>query len=109
MLVGPRPVDADLALTRPPELMNGSDLLEALAGNIRQGGEEFGIRGEATAYFLVDETGVVRQQRIDSIGQNEAINKALLGIGPLATFSPAETEDGPTALWISMVALYVIQ
>ncbi len=104
VLVGPHPVDADLALTRPPELLNGSDVLGALFGNIPYGGEETGTRGLATARFLVDETGVVQQQRIDRSSGYEALDEALLGIGPLASFSPAENEDGPTAFWVRMSA-----
>ena len=108
VLVGPHPVDADLALTRPPELLNGSDVLGALFGNIPYGVEETGTPGlagpGATAHFLVDETGVVQQQRIDRSSGYEALDEALLGIGPLASFSPAENEDGPTALWVRMSA-----
>lgn len=52
----------------------------------------------------MDETGVVQQQRIARSSGHEALDEALLGIGPLASFSPAETEDGPAALWVSMVA-----
>ncbi len=108
LLIGPRPVDVELALARPPELLNGSDVLGALFGNIPYGGEETGTPGlagpGATARFLVDETGVVQQQRIDRSSGYEALDEALLGIGPLASFSPAENEDGPTALWVRMSA-----
>lgn len=104
LLVGPHPLDVELALARPPELLNGSDVLAALFGTIPDGSEEIGTRGLATAHLLVDETGVVQQQRIAQSSGHEALDEALLGIGTLASFSPAETEDGPVALWVSMVA-----
>ena len=104
LLIGPRPVDEELALARPPELLNGSDLLETLSGNIPHGGEGIVTRGLATAHFLVDERGTVQQQRIGQSSGYEALDAALLGIGSLASFSPAETEDGPTALWVEMWA-----
>ncbi len=89
-------------------LDTGTPRQASLSGNIPYGGEETGTPGlagpGATARFLVDETGVVQQQRIDRSSGYEALDEALLGIGPLASFSPAENEDGPTALWVRMSA-----
>lgn len=39
LLIGPHPVDLELALARPPELLNGSDVLSALFGTIPHGSE----------------------------------------------------------------------
>ncbi len=101
-IVGPQPVDVELALTRPPDLLNESDVLGALSGNIPHETEETGTEGVATAHFLVDETGVVQEQRIAESSGYEALDEALLAIGPLASFSPAETEDGPTEAWVAI-------
>lgn len=103
-IIGPHPVDLDLALTRPPDLPNASDVLEALSGNIPLEIEGIGTGGSAIAHFLVDERGVVQQQRITESSGYEGLDKALLAIGPVASFSAAETEDGPTEAWIAMTA-----
>ena len=105
-IVGPQPVDVELALTRPPDLLNESDVLGSLYGNIPHESEEIGTGGQATAHFLVDETGVVQQHRIAESSGYEAVDEALLAIGPLASFSPAETEDGPTEAWIAITVGY---
>ena len=102
-IIGPLPVDQEFALTRPPDLLNKSDVLRALSGNIPHEIEGIGTGGSATAHFLVDETGVVKQQRIAESSGYEALDGALLAIGPLASFSPTETEDGPTGLWVEML------
>ncbi len=101
-IIGPLPVDQELALTRPPDLLNTSDVLAALSGNIPHESEETGTEGVATAHFLVDETGVVQEQRIAESSGYKALDEALLAIGPLASFSPAETEDGPTEAWVAI-------
>lgn len=105
-IIGPRPVDVELTLTRPPDLLNESDVLAALSGNIPNELEGIGAGGSATAHFLVDETGVVQQQRIAESSGYEAVDEALLAIGPLASFSPAETEDGPSETWVAMTLGY---
>ena len=104
VLIGPLAVDADLALAQPPELLNGSNVLGALFGVIPQENGEIGTPDLATAHFLVDERGTVQQQRIARSSGYEALDEALLGTGPLASFSPAETDDGPTALWVEISA-----
>jgi TonB family protein len=105
-IIGPQPVDVELALTRPPDLLNESDVLGSLYGNIPHESEEIGTGGQATAHFLVDETGVVQQHRITESSGYEALDEALLAIGPLASFSPTETEDGPSETWVAITVGY---
>lgn len=101
-IIGPLPVDQEFALTRPPDLLNKSDVLRALSGNIPHEIEGIGTGGSATAHFLVDETGVVREQRISERSGNEVLDKAVVTVASLSSFSPAEDEDGPTQAWVAL-------
>jgi len=86
----------------PPALLNDDEVFDALQSSIPGESGEMGTEGVAVAHFLVDETGVVKEQRIAESSGQAALEEALLAIGSLASFSPAETEEGPTAAWVAM-------
>ncbi len=99
------PVLADPESAGPtvsPVLLNADEVFDALNGSVPGDSDEAGAEGVAVAHFRVDETGAVREQRIAESSGNEALDEALLAIGPLASFSPAETGEGPAAAWVSM-------
>ena len=104
------PVLADSESAVPtvaPGLLNDDEVFSALSGSIMGYSDETGTEGVATAHFLVDATGVVQQQRIEESSGQAALEDALLAIGPLASFSPAETEEGPTEAWVTMTVGFV--
>ena len=102
VVTGPAFVDSELTLAGTPDLVNEREVSRTLTTDILRAGAEIGTEGLAMAHFLVDETGNVRQRRIAESSGNEALDEALLAVGPLASFSPAETEDGPTEAWVAM-------
>lgn len=93
--------------TVPPGLLNADDAFNALRGRLFGDSDETGTEGVAVAHFLVDEAGVVQQQRIEESSGQAALEEALLAIGPLASFSPAETEEGPTEAWVAMTVGFI--
>lgn len=101
-------VDSESAdAATPPELSNGDEVFDALKTSIPGESGGTGTEGVAVANFLVDETGVARQQRIEESSGRAALEEALLAIGPLARFSPAESEEGPTEAWVAMTVGFV--
>lgn len=93
--------------TVPPGLLNVDEVFDALTGSIPGRNDETGTEGVAVAHFLVDEAGAVKEQRIAESSGRAALEEALLAIGSLASFSPAETEEGPTEAWVAMTVGFV--
>ncbi|MXW19158.1 MAG: energy transducer TonB [Gemmatimonadetes bacterium] len=104
------PVLADSESAVPtvaPGLLNDDEVFDALKTSIPGESGEMGTEGIAVAHFLVDETGAVQEQRIAESSGRPALEEALLAIGPLASFSPAETEEGPTEAWVVMTVGFI--
>ena len=91
----------------PPVLSNDDAVFDALKTSIPGESGEMGTEGVATAHFLVDEAGAVKEQRIVESSGHAALEEALLAIGSLASFSPAETEEGPTEAWVAMTVGFI--
>lgn len=102
VVTGPVLVDSELALANTPDLVNDREVSGTLVTSILHDGIEMGTEGVAIVHFLVDETGTVQQQRIAESSGVQALEEVLLAVGPLASFSPAETEEGPTEAWVAM-------
>lgn len=107
VVTGPVLVDSELALAGTPDLVNKEEVRRTLTTGILRAGAEIGTEGLAMAHFLVDETGTVQQQRIAESSGSPTLDEALLAVGPLASFSPAETGEGPTEAWIAMTVGFV--
>ena len=60
----------------------------------------------AIAHFLVDETGVVQDHRIAESSGYAVLDETVLAIASLASFSPAEDEQGPTEAWVALEVGY---
>lgn len=102
VMIDPTLVDSELSLAVTPVLVNDQEVFRALQTGIPVDGEELAAAAVAVVHLLVDETGVVKQRRIAERSGYEALDEAALAIGPLATFEPAETEEGPTEAWVAM-------
>ncbi len=100
-MIDPVLVDSELA-DDPPGLLNDDEVFAALTNSIPGESDEVGTEGVAMAHFLVDETGAVLRQRIAESSGSETLDEALLALGPLASFSPAKTDGGPTEAWVAM-------
>lgn len=94
------PGSADAAFR--PRLSNDDEVFDSLMRSFPGEGGETDAEGFAVAHFLVDETGVVQEQRIAETSGSRALDEALLAIGSLARFAPVETEDGPTEAWVAL-------
>ena len=102
VMIDPTLVDSELSLAVTPVLVNDREVFRALTTGIPRDGDELAAAAVAVVHLLVDETGAVTQRRIAESSGYEALDEAALAIGPLATFEPAETEEGPTEAWVAM-------
>ena len=102
VMVNPVPVDSDSAsLAATPNLLNREEIFRALVNSIGDQSAEDSGEAVAIAHFLVDETGVVREQRISESSGNEVLDETLLTVASLSSFSPAEDEEGATQAWVA--------
>ena len=103
VMLAPVFVDPELAgAAALPELSNADEVFDALTESIPGEGDEMGTEGLAVAHFLVDETGAVQRHRIAESSGSRAMDDALLAVGPLSSFSPAETGEGPLEAWVAL-------
>ena len=101
-MIAPVPVDPEFDAV-PPGLLNDDEVFAALRNSIPGEDDEMEAEGVAVAHFLVDETGAVQRQRIAESSGSRAMDDAVLAIGPLSSFSPAETDEGPVAEILPLV------
>ena len=102
VMIDPTLVDSELTFAATPVLVNDQEVFRALTTGIPRDGDELAAAAVAVVHLLVDETGVVKQRRIAESSGYETLDEAVLAIGPLASFKPAETEEGPTEAWVAM-------
>ena len=108
VMVDPVPVDSEehAPLVVTPDLLNEDEVFRALGKSIRGQSADTATDAVAIAHFLVDETGVVRQQRIAESSGYEDLDEAVLAIASLSSFSPAEDEEGPAEAWVALKVGY---
>ncbi len=83
-----------LSGTLSPRLLNRDEVFDALQESLPGPTPAATIEGLAVVHFLVDEKGVVQEQRIARSSGHEFLNSAVLAVAPLADFSPAERQEG---------------
>ena len=83
-----------LSGTLSPRLLNRDEVFDALRKSLPRRTPATTIEGLAVVHFLVNGKGVVREQRIARSSGHEFLNSAVLAIAPLASFSPAERQEG---------------
>ncbi len=108
VMVDPVPVDSEehAPLVVTPDLLNEDEVFRALGKSIRGQSADTVADAVAIAHFLVDETGVVRQQRIAESSGYEVLDEAVLAIASQSSFSPAEDEEGPAEAWVALKVGY---
>ena len=103
VMIDPVPVESELtSRALPPGLLNKDEVFDALKKSIVERSAETTIEGVAIAHFLVDEKGVVQEQRIARSSGHEALDEAVLAIAPLSSFSPAEGRKGQAETWVAL-------
>ena len=108
VMVDPVLVDSEelAPVAVPPDLLNEDEVFRAFERSISDQSADSGIDAMAIAHFLVDETGVVRQQRIAESSGYEVLDEAVLAIASQSSFSPAEDEEGPAEAWVALKVGY---
>jgi TonB family protein len=109
-------VDRDIAaaptftpMTARPQLRNAQEVRQALQRHYPPLLRQAGIGGTANVWFFIDETGVVRDVRINRSSGHEALDEAALRVGRTMEFTPARNRDEPVPVWVALDITFEIQ
>lgn len=94
--------------TVAPDILNRRELAEAMVKNYPPILREAGIGGTVHVFFFIDETGVVKQTRIDRSSGHQALDEAALAVAGLYRFSPALNRDKRVPVWVSFPILFQV-
>ena len=87
--------------TVAPRILNREEVVAAMSEAYPPLLREAGVGGTARVYFFIDETGRVRDYRIDRGTGHQALDAAALAVADVFRFSPALNRDDPTPVWVS--------
>lgn len=88
--------------TVPPRLRNREEMTAALEEEYPPLVRDAGIGGTVTVWFFVDETGTVRNTRLNESSGHQALDEAALRAAARIRFSAALNRDKPVPAWISL-------
>lgn len=87
--------------TVAPDLVNRSEVGQALEANYPAELRSAGIGGTARVWFLIDETGAVADTRLQESSGHEAIDGAALRVARTMEFTPALNRDRAVPVWVA--------
>ena len=85
-----------------PDIRNRSELQGALEREYPPLLRDAGIGGTAQVWFFIDETGAVRETRINQSSGHSALDEAALRVADVIQFTPALNRDQRVPVWISL-------
>ncbi|NNF29272.1 MAG: M56 family metallopeptidase, partial [Gemmatimonadetes bacterium] len=85
--------------TVAPDILNRSEIQDALENEYPSDLQRAGIGGTAKVWFFLDATGAVRNTRINSSSGHEALDRAALRVADLFRFTPALNRGEPVPVW----------
>lgn len=95
--------------TVAPEILNRSELQDAMARSYPTLLREAGIGGVVRVFFFIDENGTVQQTRIDQSSGHQQLDEAALAVASLYRFSPALNRDKRVKVWVSFPIMFQVR
>lgn len=89
-----------------PDLLNPSEVREALQREYPPLLKDAGIGGTATVWFLLSAEGVVEETRINESTGHEPLDAAALRVADVFRFSPGSLEGDGVPVWISLAITF---
>jgi protein TonB len=94
-------------MTVRPGVKNRAEVQRALEREYPPLLRDAGIGGTALVWFYIDETGTVRDTRIQTTSGHQALDQAALKVAEVIRFTPALNRDQRVAVWISLPITFV--
>jgi len=86
--------------TVAPMILNREEVADAMVDNYPTMLRSAGIGGTVRVFFFIDETGVVKDYRIQQSSGHQALDDAALAVAGLYRFSPAMNRDKRVPVWV---------
>ena len=88
--------------TVKPDYVNGPEIMRALEREYPPLLRDAGIGGTAIVWFFIDESGEVKNQRIQEGSGHPALDEAALRVAPVFRFTPALNRDRAVPAWVQL-------
>lgn len=92
-----------------PEILNRREVQRAMERLYPPTLRDVGIGGTVEVYFYIDESGVVRQTRINKSSGHSALDGAALAVSDVFRFSPALNRDNHVSVWVSFPIVFQVR
>lgn len=87
--------------TVPPQILNIGAVRRAMFASFPKSVRDGEIGGRATVSFLIDESGEVRETRLEVTSGHEPVDQAAMTVASVFRFSPALSGVTPVGTWFS--------
>ena len=110
------PEDADLSaapvftpMTVRPEILNRSEVLQALMRLYPPALRDAGIGGTVEVWFFISEDGTVIDSRVSEPSTHPELNEAALEVANVFKFSPALNRETTVQVWIRLPITFEVR
>jgi TonB family protein len=95
-------------MTVRPQLTNSREVQQALQGHYPPLLRDAGIGGTAMVWVFIDETGRVRDARLNATSGYDALDQAALRVTELMQFTAARNRDEPVPVWVALPITFAV-
>ena len=95
--------------TVAPSILNRDEVVRAMVREYPALLRDAGIGGTVRVYFFIDESGNVRDTRIDQSSGHAALDDAALKVADIYRFSPALNRDKQVPVWVSFPITFQVR
>jgi len=95
--------------TVAPSITNRDEVVRAMEKEYPPLLRDAGIGGTVKVYFFIDETGRVRDTRVDQSSGHQALDEAALKVASVYRFSPALNRDQKVPVWVSFPITFQVR
>jgi protein TonB len=95
--------------TVAPSILNRDEVVRAMVREYPALLRDAGIGGTVRVYFFIDESGQVRDTRIDQSSGHAALDEAALAVADVYRFSAALNRDKKVPVWVSFPITFQVR
>jgi len=92
-----------------PEILNRAEVARAMEREYPPVLRDANIGGTVSVYFFVDETGAVRDRRVQETSGYPSLDQAALAVAEAFRFSPALNRDQKVPVWVLIPIVFRVQ
>jgi protein TonB len=95
--------------TVAPSILNRDEVVRAMTREYPPLLRDAGIGGTVRVFFFIDESGVVKDYRIDQSSGHQALDDAALAVADVYRFSAALNRDKKVPVWVSFPITFQVR